>query len=743
MATNKLVYDRTYNQGDALRPWHVRLRINLRSLPLSSSGVESNAATLAANSLANVEMESVGDFGGSVEANNLPRVRETPNVAWTMLDTPAYDFRTNIILPAVEQASEGLRLYVRFDCDYGMIDKGAWASGGYNEFDSVTDAGVRYVCVLTHATGHAPPNATYWLVVDSDASLFMRDFTGIVDPVQLGTQFPMADFANNMVDERIKLTAFDAVQMAFETIVDDAGFPHMYWLSTVGPDYPDTADSLFFTAADWKRAKYYQTNNTQYPWNGDTFQKDWWHKTLTGTVIGAWNPLVSNTTGDIVIYAGVYWTAVVPATDLNWPPNALGNRGWTKGGTASGGASAITDFNFSKIGTMLRAFANLLRWSLDGGMPGSGVMTLAYSFVADHFALRYGAAGACGYPNNDLADTVVLSDNKHIRNKSKGAGTTYAYCDYNLDGGFESGGNCTTMAESLALFLEQSLLYANFIVDYGAGGVERVNVRARSPISPTVLSFVSGDPELISIKDTLSHTPAFTPASRASASVKRPEGPPAYEHMYALDTPGAPTDPSFRVPDYEPFDDTPYDFFNPTYTAPLQSGSATVNITLIAGTFWGDWPNNQLSFLYDPIGHPDDVVAADFDMTLVDTGTYPPNKPVTICLTWGGGMLNGVAAKTTDAQSYQHAVALAAYSLYCGGPYGDQLKGMEKQSQRTRITAAMIGLLPDAILRAYKARGYDGAAYRYMAVEVRWNSWKIKGGDARTVALTGVRTIGY
>jgi len=63
--------------------------------------------------------------------------------------------------PEIEWVTDGSIVRLRAKC----AQKLSSSYPGYNEDDRVLYGGVYYRCVLTHASSHAPPNATYWVVI--------------------------------------------------------------------------------------------------------------------------------------------------------------------------------------------------------------------------------------------------------------------------------------------------------------------------------------------------------------------------------------------------------------------------------------------------------------------------------------------------------------------------------------------------------------------------------------------------
>ena len=676
MAQNVLVYDRPYNLGNASGAWKVRLRLNLRSTILRLSGAETNGANLTATSLADVALDSVSDFGNEIDANNVPGLKKISNVGWEIIDTDAFDFRTNVIIPSVNQASTGLRIMCRFDCDYGVVMTGAWSAlTAYKVGDVASRSSVYYLCLQAH-TNDAPPSSR-WIVYECDANGFCREFTGICNPQETEADFQFADFAAGQMNEPFKMhaTAFEELALEEENI---------QLLATVGPDYPDTATSLYIVMTDFNRAHYFMTHSPS-------------------------------------------------GTPLSFDDQQL-NGIWASG--------MWRDPNFAPLGYILRAASNYVRWAMDG-QAGSGGLKLGYDLTINHMAFKNNAQSV-GYPTNNLADTIVLGARTHLLNDPIPAvpAGAYAYCEYNMDasytGGVASGGNYTCIADALRALLETFLLYANIYMTYDFSGVEKINIRVTAPTSPTPKFLIPNAPEQKTILAQHAVTPGFTPCNSASASIKRPSG---IDVALTLDAPYF-TDASTQNTNGNG-ENTPYDLFNPTFTTPSSRGGNGINATLLIGQFWDVWFENQLVIYPDPIGAPGVVVAADYWITTAsDSGSYPPHTPVTFTQMWGGGLLNSFVPNVEKTITLQHAIALQLFSLYCGGPFSASYqKGIEKMVVMTPILTAMYGMMTDTVMRAVVFRGVDAIAHAYMVTGCSWNSWKVTGDNIRTAKLTVVRNI--
>lgn len=759
MATHKLIYDRTYQQGDGISTWQTRLRLILQSCPFWTAGAISDDANLTANSLANVKIGSVSEFNQEIDANNQPGLRKFADVTWEMQDTPAWIFRTNIINTLITNSALGLRLVCYFDCDYGT---GTWQRDFTGvvmmrefEHDNIfLDASASQEDYLMKF------HARDYLCDILEQTAMTADMLGNNGLVELNT--------NNPITTTVVTGATSAVQHLASTANMFIGEPLEF-----NPP-PGTPIFAYIKSID---------SSTQVTLSLSI-------ATTTGWTVTA--PLfVSMTTN--VYRAGAYL--------IN---KAVGHESSTNGldpwktafDSTPYGTGEYPDRNFACIASVLKAFALLYAWSVEGSTTLSDV-NLAFDFIGDHIQLNGSQLNvpwtpppvptwnvAVGYnsgnpaPLGSILTAVYYNEHTFLSNYANYIGfpvpgTSLPYREFNVDAmyrkgtgylnnlgaGGNTGGNCATCADSLKLILEDWLLYANFYVTYN-GSNQQINLRAVSPLSPTIEEFITGSPELIFYKDQYNSFPGFTPAGSASASIKKPplDAGSNYMNDAAITINGDGT-PAYFVNN----DNTQFDNFNPTYTNIYAKSAGSINITQISAQFWDDWAENQVIILFDPTniitgGGVQAVVCADYSF-LLDMGAsaYPSmtnyaeiitakslysfNNPVIVTQTWGGGQLNLGTTQVAKVPTKQHGIAIGAYSLYCGGMYGAATQaGMEKIYFETKITTAMD--LQDALLKKVRQRGYDLNLYNYMITGISWNSWNLEG-QIRGVKITAVRSIGY
>ena len=72
--------------------------------------------------------------------------------------------------PEIDWTVSGTNIILQVKC----AQKDVSAYPGYNIYDFVSYGGSYYVCILTHATPHTPPNATYWTAI-TDRGLYSEN----------------------------------------------------------------------------------------------------------------------------------------------------------------------------------------------------------------------------------------------------------------------------------------------------------------------------------------------------------------------------------------------------------------------------------------------------------------------------------------------------------------------------------------------------------------------------------------
>lgn len=239
----------------------------------------------------------------------------------------------------------------------------------------------------------------------------------------------------------------------------------------------------------------------------------------------------------------------------------------------------------------------------------------------------------------------------------------------------------------------------------------QIIIRVLAPNEPVMDTFLASPPD--QDDDTVIFEQNALKSPKVSASLMYPNAP-ASEYMQDSSLVFLKADQVFSV-----------------YTdAPFTTLGQAVDIRMICGTFYCDWPENQL-FIKDGA----DARAVDYTLwhnptlsTQPDGQTYPYGDPFTTTLGWHAAVSTAHGSLMT-APTLQHAIAYGACSLYAGGSTvgafssigGSVQQGVspvETLEFTTALTSAMSGIA-DCIFEL--CEGFSEAQHTYVIIGARFN----------------------
>lgn len=248
-----------------------------------------------------------------------------------------------------------------------------------------------------------------------------------------------------------------------------------------------------------------------------------------------------------------------------------------------------------------------------------------------------------------------------------------------------------------------------------------ITLTLKSPLSQTYSDLVSGNTEIIPVKDTLKVKSCAYQNDSANCGLKKPSG-----------VSGA-TQNDNNSPSG--------DLFETEYIAPSSINGSGVSGQSIFGTFWNNWAGNvsggNIPWLENSLmlfgtssrGNTD-VYGADYSMYDFPNTSDPfiANYGFVVNQGFGGGTLQGATVVTIKLAHYQQALAKGLFSLYC------QQENSELIEFECPLTLAMIATLrQNPVLTRISVR--TDALYNFLVLGVDYNVFDQK----RTIKITAVR----